>query len=140
MNYVCGFMFSEDKSKVALIRKQKPNWQKGKLNGVGGKIDRDENEMDTMIREFEEETGYSTNRLQWRRLVKLIGWNGSEEWKVYFFYTFDNNIEKLKTVEDEKIEIHNTIDLYKLDVIPNLLWLIPMALTESTRYSTIYSS
>ena len=37
MKYVAGFMFSEDRRLVALIRKSKPEWQKGKLNGIGEK-------------------------------------------------------------------------------------------------------
>jgi 8-oxo-dGTP diphosphatase len=39
MRYVLGFMFSSDHSEVALIRKRKPEWQRGKLNGIGGKCD-----------------------------------------------------------------------------------------------------
>lgn len=55
--YVVGFMFSEDSSKVALIRKNRPEWQKGLLNGIGGHCESsDKNNQDTMIREFEEET------------------------------------------------------------------------------------
>ena len=37
--YVCGFLFSPDRKKVLLIRKRRPAWQAGKLNGVGGKVD-----------------------------------------------------------------------------------------------------
>lgn len=39
--YVLGFMFStEDRGqKVALIKKLKPKWQAGLLNGIGGKIE-----------------------------------------------------------------------------------------------------
>ena len=35
--YVVGFMFSPDKQFVALIRKNRPEWQAGKLNGIAGK-------------------------------------------------------------------------------------------------------
>ncbi len=35
-NYVAGLMFSQDKTCVALIVKNKPDWQKGLLNGIGG--------------------------------------------------------------------------------------------------------
>ncbi len=36
--YVVGFMFTEDEKQVVLIEKKRPEWQAGKLNGVGGKI------------------------------------------------------------------------------------------------------
>ena len=37
--YVAGFLFSRDGSLLALILKNKPDWQKGKLNAIGGKIE-----------------------------------------------------------------------------------------------------
>lgn len=40
MNYVCGFMCSYDLTRFLLIRKTHPEWQKGKLNGIGGKIEK----------------------------------------------------------------------------------------------------
>ena len=36
-HYACGFLFSQDRTRVVLIRKRRPAWQAGKLNGVGGK-------------------------------------------------------------------------------------------------------
>jgi len=39
MNYVCGFMMTWDLQQFLLIRKTHPDWQKGKLNGIGGKIE-----------------------------------------------------------------------------------------------------
>ena len=37
MHYVVGFYFAQ--GQVMLIQKDRPVWQKGKWNGVGGKID-----------------------------------------------------------------------------------------------------
>ncbi len=39
MNYVCGFMMSWDMQEFLLIKKTHPEWQAGKLNGIGGKIE-----------------------------------------------------------------------------------------------------
>ncbi len=36
---VAGFLFDESRERVVLIKKQKPEWQSGRLNGVGGKIE-----------------------------------------------------------------------------------------------------
>src|SRR4051812_33742321 len=55
--YVCGFMFNSDaltskKGAVALILKVKPDWQKGKHNGIGGHIEwSDHNPLAAMVRE-----------------------------------------------------------------------------------------
>lgn len=54
--YVLGFLFSEDGSRVLLIWKNRPAWQAGKLNGIGGKIEDGEQPLDAMKREFVEET------------------------------------------------------------------------------------
>lgn len=53
---VCPFNFLPDKP-VMLIRKAKPEWQKGRLNLVGGKVEPGEEFIDAAIREFREETG-----------------------------------------------------------------------------------
>jgi 8-oxo-dGTP pyrophosphatase MutT (NUDIX family) len=59
--YVLGFVFNLDKTKVALMRKTKPEWQRGRLNGIGGKIELGETSITAMHREFKEETGQPSN-------------------------------------------------------------------------------
>ena len=57
-DYVAGFLFSEGLTTIALIEKQKPTWQKGKHNAIGGKIEPNETADEAMRREFREETGF----------------------------------------------------------------------------------
>ncbi len=57
MNYVAGFLFEPYMERVVLIQKEKPTWQKGRLNGVGGKMELGETPLQAMQREFREETG-----------------------------------------------------------------------------------
>ena len=40
--YVVGFAFSADMSRVLLIRKNRPLWMAGKLNGIGGRAEHGE--------------------------------------------------------------------------------------------------
>jgi len=122
VNYVCGFMFSEDKSKVVLIEKNRPNWQEGKLNGVGGKVELFETAPQAMIREFKEETGVEV--LQWNRLITLV--SESYDFVCDFYFCF-GNIYKCYSTTDEIIQYVDVNDLPK-NVIPNLIWLIPMCL------------
>lgn len=49
-NYVVGFLFNNDMTKIVLIHKNRPYWQIGKLNGVGGKIEEYESSFNAMIR------------------------------------------------------------------------------------------
>ncbi len=70
--YVVGFVFSKDLSRVLLVLKNRPAWQNGKFNGIGGKIEADETAFEAMNREFVEETyfdGWMDTRGYWRRIV-----------------------------------------------------------------------
>lgn len=67
VEYVLGFAFTPSKGGVLLIRRARPTWQAGKLNGVGGKIEEtDWCIEDAMTREFLEETGITTQESQWQ--------------------------------------------------------------------------
>ena len=122
--YVVGFMFdSNDCEHVALIRKLKPLWQKGKLNGIGGKLETGEFIYDAMVREFEEETGHKTRTEDWVYFAKLSG----EQHIVYFFAATGFIFQDLKSVEEEQIEIVRVDKVSADDSIPNLTWLIPLA-------------
>lgn len=64
--YVVGFVFSEAFDRVLLVFKNRPAWQDGKLNGIGGKIEkRDKTPLAAMEREFVEET-FAKTKLDWR--------------------------------------------------------------------------
>jgi len=129
--YVVGFMFSHDKERVALIHKLKPEWQKGKLNGIGGKVKPLEDAYAAMVREFKEEAGVEVR--DWRLFCLLKGTWGS----VHFFTTL-GDLSKIMSMEEEKIGI---VPVNRLgdhhDIIPNLSWLIPLALDKDGLVASI---
>ena len=125
-NMVCfcvGFVFSDDYQKIALIRKNRPEWQVGKLNGIGGLIEEGETPIQAMCREFKEEAWYPLE--DWQQFAVLEG----EDRKLFFFKT-TCDLDKLKQQTDEEIEVHFISDVFKENIIPNLIWLIPMALDK----------
>lgn len=130
-NYVAGFMFNHALSQVALIRKTKPEWQRGKLNGVGGKVEAGENAAEAMVREFREETGVQTTVDDWRYFMLMHGNNdgGQGAFRVAFFVTI-GDLWNLRTMEAEQIECVSLQEVGPLrtDMIDNLTWLIPLAL------------
>lgn len=126
--YVLGFMF--DRGNVALIRKKKPKWQEGLLNGIGGKIEANEGPFLAMVREFEEETGL--HQKLWNHFATMSG----PDFKVYCFMCHGPVI-KLKSMESEQVEIHSITGLPISECIPNLKWLIPMALDTDRIFSNI---
>ena len=69
--YVIGFMFDNSMENVCLIQKNRPGWQAGKLNGVGGHIEPGEFPIDAMVREFCEETGVKTEVSTWAYVLTL---------------------------------------------------------------------
>lgn len=134
--YVAGFLVSEDKQFVALIRKERPVWQKGKLNGIGGHIEEGESPPAAMDREFGEETGQ--NGFVWRHTVTLSG----EGFIVYFFVaygTLENLFACREGATDEKVEIHHTL-LLPLDTISNLRWIIPLSLDKDDLLAEVYET
>lgn len=121
IEYCLGFAFDESLQEVTLIEKQRPEWQAGKLNGVGGKVEPRENPYLAMEREFEEETGVLHQN--WKKFGYLHG----EDWGVFLFTTIltEDEIYALESVTEEKIFVKTVDNLSS--TIPNLMWLVPMA-------------
>jgi 8-oxo-dGTP diphosphatase len=121
--YVLGFLFDEFKENVVLIEKQKPDWQKGRLNGIGGKIEEGETPEEAMIREFREETGATV--LYWRKYAVLEG----KDFRMYCFHSTDQKaFDEAKTMETETVHKKQVKLLSMSRTIENLPWLIPLSL------------
>ena len=121
--YVLGFMFDRANATVVMIHKNKPEWQKGFLNGVGGKIEPNEAPLDAMEREFKEETGVEVTT--WNRFATLRGHNQSEPWRMYCYWT-TGDTSQCSTQEDEEIEIVPLKDIPNRKVMVNIPWLLGM--------------
>lgn len=143
--YVLGFLINPHHDTVALIEKQKPDWQRGRLNGIGGKIEPGEHPNVAMAREFEEEAGCQTNPEDWRRYAILEGVadarDGSyQPWRIHIFVTYHAAIlqQIVKTTTIERVGVF-AISMLPNKVLPNLRWLIPMALSmEADRAQTFH--
>jgi 8-oxo-dGTP diphosphatase len=134
--YVAGFMFSSCRQLVALIRKNKPAWQKGKLNGIGGKVEDGESSLDAMVREFAEETGITVMPEHWSDFCCMKG----EGFTVVFFASI-GDLGALRSMEDEQVEIVglHEINLLRSDLVENLPWLISLALDHLQDGRPVYA-
>ncbi len=123
LDYVAGFYFSECAERVALIRKLNPEWQRGLLNGIGGKVEPGEEPRAAMTREFEEETGAHVEG--WRLFCTAT--TGDDR---LHFFTARGDLAALYSAESEEVLTVAVDEIPTLDTIPNLRWLVPLALDE----------
>lgn len=118
--YVAGLLF-DDFDNVALIEKNRPAWQAGKLNAIGGKVERGESALQAIRREFEEETGAYVH--DWECFAVLTHGPAT----VYFFEARATG-EPLTSATDEIVAWYPVGRINK-PTIPNLAWLIPLAVS-----------
>jgi 8-oxo-dGTP diphosphatase len=138
MIYVVGFLFSTDRRWVSLIQKNRPEWQAGKYNGIGGKVEPGESIHDAMEREFYEETGVTVPWNEWNEFALLRG----DETAVYVFRAFDTkHLSHVKTTTDEpvmNILVNHLLDVDEpYPIVPNLPVLLRLALMDNVRYTTL---
>lgn len=119
--YVAGFIFDLAAQRVLLIKKNKPVWQAGLYNGIGGSIELNESPLDAIIREVKEEVNLSIKT--WKNFCELKG----EGFSVEFFYTFTNKIPEFKNNTSEIASIFQ-VKLIPENIVNNIGWLINMAL------------
>lgn len=132
-SYVLGFCFSQDFSKVVLIKKVRPAWQNGRLNGVGGHIEEGETPLDAMIREFREEADHKY-ALNWLTFGVLRG----KDWEVYLFHSRYAYSPIYNVSEEGEVSLHYVSYVLTRPTsqgsppMPNLRYLIPMAINHAT--------
>lgn len=151
--YVVGFMFRSSpnqpsETQVAMILKDHPAWQAGRLNGIGGKIDAAETPLNAMVREFAEESGSETKPDDWREFCLMTGSDrpNMEGWEIHYFVCLTGDGKTITSKESEKVGWY---PLWQLEgkasdprlvvhVIPNCKWLIPLALDKDHVFATIH--
>ncbi|RZA37363.1 MAG: 8-oxo-dGTP diphosphatase [Lysobacteraceae bacterium] len=83
-----GYVLSPDRSRVLLVhRNARPDDQHlGKYNGLGGKIERDEDVVAGMRREIEEEAGIQCDAMSLRGTISWPGFGKhGEDWLGFLF-------------------------------------------------------
>lgn len=143
--YVAGFLVCPEEDSVVLVRKNRPAWQRGLLNGVGGHIEQGETPHEAMVREFHEETDLLVPK--WDPLT-FITWPGEGEVRgekggagaiVWFFkrHAPPEMLQGVRTNTDETIEvldIGTLLSYHRKELVPNLRWLLPLAAYTADEY------
>ena len=109
--YVVGIIGSG--TQCLFVSKQRPDWQVGKLNGVGGKVEDDESPIDAIERECFEECGLITNN--WVLIGTLARDN---DYIVYYYYANMDSIQEAFSKTDEEVVIVDLSDLDYATLVP----------------------
>ena len=119
IEYVLGFLFNPKMDRVVLIKKEKPDWQRGMWNGIGGKVDPGETHRHAMIREFEEETGLRVE--DWR----YFGQMQNDNVRVSLYVALSDALDDVQTMTEEEVRVFTTRHMPA--TIYNLRWILPLA-------------
>lgn len=122
-HFVVGFAFNKTRDKVLLIKKKRPEWMIGRLNGIGGKIEpTDQSPLDAMHRETMEE---ANSVCHWE-LVTIFACNKGT---VYFYRSFSGyDGITFEQMEDEELKIFR-LDQLPDNIIPDIKWVIALCLS-----------
>lgn len=147
--YTVGFIFDPHFEIVALMRKNRPAWQAGKLNGIGGKfeaVDKNNPRL-CMLREAKEEAVWrdktfgqdpkrevELDQLQWKQFARITGKKNvithQRLWVVHYFYaTCDNPTFVVSREPEQPIEHWGVNDIARLnrESCHNVPWCLQMA-------------
>jgi len=130
VDYSLGFIFDKDLKNVMLVEKQRPKWQKLKLNGLGGHVELNETFVQCMARELQEEAAVALNESEFRCYAIMKG----EDWTIGVFWAILDPMYFL-TLTDEKVGVYSVDEVLDgtLNAVDNLPFLISKALQEAGR-------
>lgn len=114
--------------KVLLVKKEKPDWQRGRLNLPGGHIEAGESPEEAAVRELFEETGIVASLPD----TKVLGIMSADDWRVYVCWcpyrtTHGSKIQAATTKTKEEVREVWLMDVLREPrLIPNLKLIIPL--------------
>jgi 8-oxo-dGTP diphosphatase len=126
--YVVGFLIdtSTPVPEVVLMRKTKPDWQRGRLNGIGGRVEPGESPHKAMTREFLEETGCVIETAAWHRFADIRRDRSS----VIFFRSYASGLRRrVRTIEEEEIVVLPVCEADASNSVDDLPRMLAMAQT-----------
>lgn len=133
--YVVGFLFDPEFQVVALIEKKRPDWQAGRLNGIGGHIEKGETAVEAMEREFQEETGHLVHGWKWHAYCQMEQRPTADSpGALVQVFMAVGDLTELESPTDERVMLFR-VESLPPNVLVNLRWLIPLALDHTVSYT-----
>jgi len=129
-----GFIFDPTLTEVLLIKKNRPEWQKGLHNGVGGHAGEIETKFENWAGCFAREAQEETNlQIFTDRLIKIGRIHGQYKEEpilvVMFAYRLQDakEMKQVDTITDEELVWVPVEDIGLIPLIENLTFIIPFA-------------
>jgi len=126
--YTVGFVFDKELEQVLLVHKQKPAFQVGYLNGVGGKIEDGETAVECMARECQEEATLEIPVEEWAECATIKDTNGMNPGAVIYVFAAQYKGNTSDAVQND----YEEIGWFPYQPLPDNVWhnlpfIIPMA-------------
>ena len=129
-HYCLGFLFSRDLDRVVLVLKDRPLWQAGCWNGLGGHIEPGESPAEAMAREMREEAGITTQPGDWQEYAVMARLSAAPPFIAHVFRCA-HPVQALRGIivrgEDMPVKAWPVDDLPR-PILSNIPWLILTAL------------
>ena len=139
VHYVLGFFFGSyygGDDEVLLIRKRRPRWMRGKLNGVGGLVQPGETPLEAMTRALKKETGLVLADCPHGAFATLRF--AATNTVVVCFTSSKKYIGSATTMTDEKVDRYGYPKcLQSKDLAPHVRWLLPLAVEYNRGITTL---
>ena len=131
-----GYILSPDRKKVLLVHRifRKNDDQIGKYNGVGGKLERNEEIFEGMAREIREETGLEVKRMRLRGTIAWADFGPKvEDWLGFVFVVDEFSGEPYTENEEGTLRWE---DVNRMDELP--MWkgdrlFLPLVFSDDPR-------
>lgn len=115
-------------SRVVLIEKNRPAWQKGLLNFPGGHIEPGETPLECVIREFREETCMTTSECDWS-YIGLI--RNTDNYELHIFTAKYDEMKHgllLSPTDEQTLWTYSSDPSLDTQCVSNVPWLIMFAI------------
>lgn len=119
--FVLALLYTADQRRVVLMRRTRPAWQAGRVNGLGGALMAGELPHDGARREVREECGVDV--AEW---TEVLVWEDAE-YRMHVMRAVSELARGARTLEDQEVFLAD-VDALPANVIDNLRWLVPLAL------------
>lgn len=134
--YAVAFIFDASLERVLLVHKNRPEWQRDKWNGVGGKYEAGETGAACIARETREEAALDIQPKDWIFVGALHQPSGDMSvWTA----RYGGASSDARALTDEPIEWHDTVAL-PASVVENIRWMIPLCKEKLTQLNGTFSS